>query len=228
MYYIIISSPSGGGKTTICNMLLQNPKSPIYQNVTFSISATTRQKRIHETDGKEYFFHSKEEFQQMIQNNELLEYANVCGNLYGTPLKGISTEKHTIFDIDYQGFRQIKQNGKNKKIGIFLLPPSIDALQKRLENRGDISSENIKIRMENAIEEIMHSHEYDFILTNASIEKTFEMVCSIIKYIILHNEDSYYPKICQITNDIKKTNINNISSYLNESLNITEICTSLK
>jgi guanylate kinase len=222
MYYIIISSPSGGGKTTICNMLLSNKNSPIYGNVSFSISATTRPKRQHEVHGREYFFLSKEEFGIMINNNEFLEYANVCGNLYGTPLKGVVEYHHTLFDIDYQGFEQISRNGKAKIISIFLLPPSLKELEQRLQNRGDISQSVINERMQNALEEISHSQKYDYILTNFNIQTTFQMVCKIVDYTIHGNDDILHKNAISLANLIKGFSNKNVELYLKEALKVTQ------
>ncbi len=219
MSYIVVSSPSGGGKTTICNMLLQDTRSPIFQNVSFSISATTRPKREHETDGFEYFFLSSDEFNDMIGRGEFLEYATVCGNLYGTPLRGIAKNKHTLFDVDYQGFEQINRNVAEKPINIFLLPPSMMDLQQRLENRGDIKSNIIRARMQNALEEISHSQKYDYILTNYDVEYTFQMVVNIVYNNI--NCDTTQ-KMSDMTSTIKMLDCNNVDEYLKSALKITQ------
>ena len=222
MYYIVISSPSGGGKTTICNMLLSDNNSPIYSNVSFSISATTRPRRQHEVHGREYFFLSKEEFTTMIDNNEFLEYANVCGNLYGTPLKGVAKNHHTLFDIDYQGFEQINHNGKEKIMSIFLLPPSLEELEQRLQNRGDISQNVINERMQNALEEISHSQKYDYILTNFNIQTTFQMVCKIVDYTIHNKDDILHTNAISLANLIKGFSNKNVELYLREALKVTQ------
>ncbi len=224
MHYIIISSPSGGGKTTICNMLLQNDASPIYNNVSFSISATTRPKRTHELHGREYFFLSSEEFNKMIAKDEFLEYATVCGNLYGTPLGGVSKQTHTLFDIDYQGFEQIQNHCRKYSkplLSIFLLPPSLDVLEKRLQGRGDISADVIHVRMENAISEILQSQKYDFILTNIDIQATFITVCSIVESVVCGGKKSPI-KAEYISRGIRNFAITNVNSYLSEALKITK------
>jgi guanylate kinase len=227
MHYIVISSPSGGGKTTICNMLLQNEVSPIYNNVSFSISATTRPKREHELHGREYFFLSHNEFNSMIAKDEFLEYATVCGNLYGTPIKGVSKEKHTLFDIDFQGFEQIQSHCKKYQkplLSIFLLPPSLDVLRQRLQSRGDIRSDVIEARMENAISEILHSQKYDFILTNHNISSTFANVSNIVKSVVCNSRE-VSANVQSIANSIRNIVIaNDINSYLNEALKITKGC----
>lgn len=219
--YIIISSPSGGGKTTICNMLTREEESPLYGNASFSISATTRQKRTHETNGKEYFFHTKEEFEEMIKQGEFLEYATICGNHYGTPLKGISQNSHTLFDIDHQGFEQILAKKPNKVLSIFLLPPSLHELRKRLEFRGDISNDIINQRMENAVEEISKSQKYRYILVNKDLQTTFKTVCSIIQFELENNTQNKFQILAQ---SIKRCKISEIDTFLTEAAKITELC----
>lgn len=221
MAFIIISSPSGGGKTTICNMLMGEGASPIFGNVKFSVSTTTRQKRKHETDGKEYFFTSKAKFQKMVNNGEFLEYATVCENYYGTRLASISKTNHTLFDIDFQGFLQIKNNKKTEKlVNIFLLPPSLSQLQERLNVRGDVNQEDIKLRMENAIEEILHCKEYDYILTNYNIKTTFAMVCGVLKNQIFG--ESLNGSIERLTHTIKNTSLEDVDLFLERSLKETQ------
>lgn len=221
MHFIVISSPSGGGKTTICNMLMSDSRSPVANQVKFSISATTRQKRGNETDGKEYFFLSSDEFSHMVSKNEFLEHAQICGNFYGTPKSEISKTHHTLFDIDFQGFIQIKKNAQNNLLSIFLLPPSLNALQNRLEQRGDISKEIIHERMQNAILDISHSKNYEYIITNNTIEETFQVVCSIVDFKINGNENSTHTKILQNSQLIQKLQTDNVEEYLKEA----QLCT---
>lgn len=176
---IIISSPSGGGKTTISKKLLQDSSSPIFGKARFSISVTTRQKRGEEIDGKDYFFVSDEEFHNMVERGEFLEYATIFGHMYGTPRKGISQEMHTIFDIDFQGYNQVKE--KIDVVSIFLLPPSLESLKERIKNRGDIDTVEINRRIGNASTEIEQAKNYDYIILNNDIQKAFEEICSIIQ-----------------------------------------------
>ncbi len=224
MYFIVISSPSGGGKTTICNMLINEKSSPIFNQVKFSISATTRQKRGEETNGKEYFFLSKEEFSQMIAKKQLLEYAEICGNFYGTPLKEISKTHHTLFDIDFQGFIQINENIPQNILSIFLLPPSLEALKSRLTNRGDIPTEIIEGRMKNAILDISHSKHYEYILTNNTIEETFKAICTIIDFKINGEKGLSHKQIQKNSKKIQSLQTENVENYLKEALNTTSLC----
>lgn len=177
-FLIVISSPSGGGKTTICKKLLQDPTSPLYQKAEFSISATTRKPRLGEIEGKDYFFLSREVFEEKIQKKDFLEHADVFGNLYGTLKSQISTTKHTLFDIDVQGHKQIKQNVK--ALSFFLLPPSIDTLKKRIQSRGDLSKEEIERRLATVSTEVSCAQSYDYILINETIETTFSIISGII------------------------------------------------
>lgn len=176
---IVISSPSGGGKTTLCKRLLNDPASPLYNEAEFSISATTRSIRPGEIDGKDYFFISLEVFKQMVDSNQFLEYAFIFNNFYGTPLFGVSKTQHTIFDIDYQGHHQLK--GKRKSVSIFLMPPSIETLKERIKKRGDLSPDEINLRIEKAPIEMKEAAKYDYSIINDSLEVTFQSACLIIK-----------------------------------------------
>lgn len=167
----------------MCKKLMNDERSPLYERAVFSISATTRKIRASEVDGVDYFFLTREEFEVKIRNNEFLEHATVFDNLYGTPTFGISKEKHTIFDIDYQGQVQIKS--KAECLSIFLIPPSIDALQKRIYNRGDIMPADLEKRVLKAPTEIENAINYDYIVLNDNIEQAFLDVCGIIKSALL-------------------------------------------
>ena len=225
MHFIIISSPSGGGKTTLCNMLMNNHSSPVESKVKFSISATTRQKRDHETHGKEYFFLTKENFQAMILQNEFLEYAEICGNFYGTPKSKISKTHNTLFDIDFQGFIQINEHSANNLLSIFLLPPSLATLQGRLEHRGDIPQSVINDRMQNAILDISHSKNYEYIITNHTIDSTFAQICAIIDFKINGVASKIHDSTLQNTAFIQKLNTQNVDEYLKEAQLCTKPCT---
>lgn len=222
MYLIIISSPSGGGKSTICNMIMSNANSPLFGNVEFSISVTTRPKRAHETHGKEYYFVTKDDFKTMIKNGHFLEWAEIFGNMYGTLKNNISKEKHTLFDIDFQGHQQIISSRLPNIFSIFLLPPSLDVLQRRLELRGDISAEVITRRIAGAGTEISYAHEYSYILTNQKVENTFAMCAAIIDYTINGHTTKISQNVLEITKKIKNLNTDNINDYLKEALKITE------
>lgn len=177
---IIISSPSGTGKTTICKKLLEFDK-----NIHLSVSVTTRKIRKNEVDGVDYFFRSKKEFLNYKSENSFIESALVFENYYGT-LKSEVTERlkngiDVLIDIDWQGTRQITKAMKGNLVKIFLLPPSIDELKKRLSERNSDSINEIDFRMSNALKEIKHYDEYDYVLINKNLEETFYNVLKIVE-----------------------------------------------
>ena len=177
---VILSSPSGAGKTSIARALVEENK-----NFLFSVSATTRKSRPGEVNGREYHFLTVDEFRERINDGQFLEHAKVFGNLYGTPLEpvmeSINDGKDLIFDVDWQGGKQIRSSSLSKfVISIFILPPSIKALQERLMKRAQDSSETVKDRMTKSIGEIMHWKEYDYVIVNNNFEKTLHEVKSII------------------------------------------------
>jgi len=177
---VILSSPSGAGKTSIARALVEENK-----NCLFSVSATTRKSRPGEVNGREYHFLTINEFEERIDNGQFLEHAKVFGNLYGTPLQpvleSINNGKDLIFDVDWQGGKQIRGSSLSKfVISIFILPPSIKALQQRLMKRAQDSSDIVKDRMRKSIGEIMHWKEYDYVIVNTNFEQTLNEVKSII------------------------------------------------
>ena len=177
---VILSSPSGAGKTSIARALVEENKSFL-----FSVSATTRKSRPGEVNGREYHFLTVDEFREKINDGQFLEHAKVFGNLYGTPLEpvmeSINDGKDLIFDVDWQGGKQIRSSSLSKfVISIFILPPSIKALQERLMKRAQDSSETVKDRMTKSIGEIMHWKEYDYVIVNNDFEQTLNEVKSII------------------------------------------------
>ena len=177
---VILSSPSGAGKTSIARALVEENK-----NFLFSVSATTRKSRPGEINGREYHFLTVNEFRERINDGQFLEHAKVFGNLYGTPLEpvmeSINDGKDLIFDVDWQGGKQIRSSSLSKfVISIFILPPSIKALQERLMKRAQDSSETVKDRMTKSIGEIMHWKEYDYVIVNNNFEQTLHEVKSII------------------------------------------------
>ena len=177
---VILSSPSGAGKTSIARALVEENK-----NFLFSVSATTRKSRPGEVNGREYHFLTVNEFRERVDNGQFLEHAKVFGNLYGTPLEpvmeSINDGKDLIFDVDWQGGKQIRSSSLSKfVISIFILPPSIKALQERLMKRAQDSSETVKDRMTKSIGEIMHWKEYDYVIVNNNFEQTLHEVKSII------------------------------------------------
>ena len=180
-FLIIISSPSGAGKSTLCKMVVQND--PLTK---LSISATTRSQRPQEVDGQNYFFIDEEKFVQMVDSNDFVEHANVFGNYYGTPKKmvedALKNGSEVIFDIDWQGARQIReQYDSDSVISIFILPPSLEELERRLRNRAQDPEEVVQQRMNKAKDEISHYHEYDYVLINDDLNATYSKIKSIIE-----------------------------------------------
>lgn len=181
----VISSPSGGGKTSLIKKLLEDPRS---EGTVLSISHTTREKRLNEKDGVDYFFTDKKSFEDKIKKNDFLEYASVFDNYYGTSQETVNTlvsqGKTVILELDWQGAKQVKS--KIPCYLIFLLPPSIDDLKKRLIDRNLDESEIIEKRINEAKNEISNSEIYDFLILNDN----FEMALQDLKSIILDRCDS--------------------------------------
>ncbi|TNE61999.1 MAG: guanylate kinase [Alphaproteobacteria bacterium] len=177
---LVMSSPSGAGKTTLTRRLLEEEGG----NMVMSVSATTRAPRPGEVDGKDYFFVTHERFREMMEHNELLEHAVVFENRYGTPRGPVQTAliqgKDVIFDIDWQGTQQLEQNAAQDLVRIFILPPSIDALERRLHTRAQDSDETVRKRMAQAGSEISHWNEYDYILVNDDLDHTFAQLKTIL------------------------------------------------
>lgn len=180
-FVIIISSPSGAGKTTLCRMLVQND--PL---IKLSISTTTRPKRPQEISNQDYVFVSQEEFNKLRDNDEFLEYAKVFNNFYASPKKMVIDEMNkghiVLFDIDWQGARQIKEKlPKDSVVSIFILPPSLPELERRLRARAQDSEEIVQQRMNEALHEISHYHEYDFVLINDDLDNSLKKIRSIVE-----------------------------------------------
>ena len=180
----VISSPSGGGKTSLIKKLLEDPRS---EGTVLSISHTTRKKRLNEKDGVDYFFTDKKSFEDKIKKNDFLEYATVFDNYYGSSQETVNTlvsqGKTVILELDWQGAKQVKS--KIPCYLIFLLPPSIDDLKKRLIDRNLDESEIIEKRINEAKNEISNSEIYDFLILNDN----FEMALQDLKSIILDRCD---------------------------------------
>jgi len=176
---LVISSPSGTGKTTICKKLLEYDK-----NIHLSVSVTTRKKRKNEVEGIDYYFRSKKDFLNLKSQNSFIENALVFENYYGTlkseVLEQLENGIDVLIDIDWQGTRQITQAMKGNLIKIFLLPPSIDELKKRLSKRNSDSIKEINFRMSKALKEIKHFDEYDYVLVNDNLDNTFQKIVKII------------------------------------------------
>ena len=175
----VISSPSGGGKTSLIRKLLEDPRS---EGTVLSISHTTRKKRLNEKDGVDYFFTDKKSFEDKIKKNDFLEYATVFDNYYGTSQETVNTlvsqGKTVILELDWQGAKQVKS--KIPCYLIFLLPPSIDDLKKRLIDRNLDESEIIEKRIKEAKNEISNSKIYDFLILNDNFEMALQDLKSII------------------------------------------------
>jgi guanylate kinase len=174
-----MSSPSGAGKTTLSRKLLAADR-----NITMSVSVTTRSPRPGEDEGKDYYFINKERFAQMRDRNELLEWAEVFGNYYGTPRKpveeALAKGRDVLFDIDWQGTQQLAQAMEDDLVRVFILPPSADELQNRLINRAQDSSSVVAKRMAEASQEISHWPEYDYVIINDDIEESHRQVMAVL------------------------------------------------
>ena len=198
---LVISSPSGTGKTTICKKLVEYDK-----NIHLSVSVTTRKKRKNEVEGIDYYFRSKKDFLNLKSQNSFIENALVFENYYGTlkseVLEQLENGIDVLIDIDWQGTRQITEAMKGNLIKIFLLPPSIDELKKRLSKRNSDSIKEINFRMSKALKEIKHYDEYDYVLVNNNIDNTFQKIIKILEV-----ERLKLPKQLYIYDFVKKLNL---------------------
>jgi len=185
---IILSSPSGAGKTTLVKKISKE------KNYKISISHTTREPRANEIDGKDYFFVSKNKFEELIRENAFLEYANVFKNLYGSTKKQVFAElkkgNNVLFDIDWQGTNQIKNQTLNYDLlTFFILPPSRKVLHDRLISRGEKNKDVIEMRMQQFEKDIQQWKEYDFVVVNEDLEKCFNEIIGYIENKINYNKD---------------------------------------
>lgn len=177
---IILSSPSGAGKSTLSRMLLDWDPS-----LRFSVSATTRDPRSGETDGREYYFKTRDAFQKLVDTGGMLEHAVVFDNMYGSPKEpvesAVSKGIDVVFDVDWQGGQQIRASAMaNDVVSIFILPPSIMELERRLNARGQDSAEVVAKRMSKAKDEISHWKEYEYLIVNDDLQQSFETLKSIL------------------------------------------------
>ncbi len=176
---IVLSSPSGAGKTTLTRHLLKNNA-----DMVMSVSATTRSPRPSEIDGQDYYFVSKNIFSKMIEEQQFLEHAKVFDNYYGTPRgpveEALADGQDVIFDIDWQGAQQLTQAAADDLVKIFILPPDMRELEKRLRSRAQDSESVIAKRMSKSEAEISHWAEYDYVIVNADIDVAIAELCSII------------------------------------------------
>lgn len=175
----ILSSPSGAGKSTIARMLLEAD-----DQIALSVSVTTRPARPGEVDGKDYHFIDEAEFHRLVEENALLEWAKVFGHYYGTPKaqvkQGLREGQDFLFDIDWQGTQQLYQRAEGDVVRVFILPPSLDELHRRLRSRNTDSEEVIAGRMARAQDEISHWDGYDFVVINDNVTSCFEKVRQIL------------------------------------------------
>ena len=178
---IILSSPSGAGKSTLAKRLMAWDDS-----LKFSVSATTRPARQGEVDGRDYYFRTRDAFEEMVANGEMLEHAEVFGNLYGSPKGPVESAmnegRDTLFDIDWQGGQQIRRSSLSKDVvSIFILPPSIADLESRLRGRGQDSEDVIADRMAKSRDEISHWGEYDYVIVNGDVDVAEAELKTILK-----------------------------------------------
>jgi len=177
---LVLSSPSGAGKTTISRALLADDP-----DLSMSVSATTRNPRPGEVEGQDYYFMEPVDFNLLINKGELLEHAKVFGNYYGTPSApvrdALAAGKDILFDIDWQGTQQLAQKAGEDLVSVFVLPPSTKALERRLRSRAQDSDEVVAQRMSKASEEISHWAEYDYVVVNDDVERCIEEVKAILR-----------------------------------------------
>lgn len=193
---IILSSPSGAGKTTLVKKISKE------KNYKISISHTTREPRNNEIDGVDYFFVKQENFETLIQENAFLEHANVFKNMYGSTkeqvFKNLKNGFNVLFDIDWQGAQQIKKQTLNYKlISFFILPPSKEILLERLVTRGESNNEIIQMRMKQFDKDVLHWEEYDYVVINQDLDKCYNEIIGYLENTLKYDKS-------KIKNHIKK------------------------
>lgn len=176
---LVLSSPSGAGKTTLSRRLLESDS-----GITLSVSATTRAKRPAEVQGRDYYFVSQAEFDAMAKRGEFLEHATVFGNSYGTPRapvdKALAEGRDVLFDIDWQGTQQVREKAREDLVSVFILPPSREALLERLKTRAQDSAEVVAARMAKANGEMSHWAEYDYVVVNDDVVRALAQIETIL------------------------------------------------
>ena len=176
---LVLSSPSGAGKTTIARAILRADR-----ELAMSVSITTRSPRPGEEHGKDYYFVSDGEYHRMVAANELLEHARVFDNFYGTPghhvEKELAAGRDVMFDIDWQGTQQLKAGARDDLVSVFILPPSVKELERRLRGRAQDTEEVMLRRMARAADEMSHWPEYDYVVVNQNVDESIEQVKSIL------------------------------------------------
>jgi len=177
---MVLSSPSGAGKTTLARALREADP-----DIGMSVSVTTRPPRPGEVDGEDYYFVDEARFAHMRDNNELLEWARVFDNFYGTPRADVEASvaagHDVLFDIDWQGAQQLSQKMKHDVVRVFILPPSVGALSERLSKRAQDSDDVVRRRMEKASAEISHWPEYDYVIVNADLDSSLQGLVAILR-----------------------------------------------
>ena len=175
---LVLSSPSGAGKTTLSRMLLDDPA------ITLSISVTTRPQRPGEKDGAHYHFIDRARFDAMVKNQELLEWAEVFGHRYGTPRapveQALAAGRDVLFDIDWQGTQQVREKARSDLVSVFVLPPSAGELERRLHTRAQDPDDVIRARMAKASDEMSHWAEYDYVIVNRQLKDAFAELRAIL------------------------------------------------
>lgn len=178
-FMLVLSSPSGAGKTAISRHILNTQ-----EDISLSISVTTRKARPGEINGRDYWFVDEPTFEGMVQRNEFLEHARFCGNSYGTPRepvrRALEDGKDILFDIEWQGTQQIAENAREDLVTVFILPPSMKELERRLFSRAQDSEETVRKRMSIAAAEMSHWNEYDYVIINENFEESVKNVESVI------------------------------------------------
>jgi guanylate kinase len=182
----VLSSPSGAGKTTLTRRLLAAKEANSHPpDITLSISVTTREARLGEEHGQDYYFVSPDEYEKMVKQDAFLEHATVFDHNYGTPANNVMAHLEqgidVIFDIDWQGTRQLAERVRKDLVSVFILPPSMEELERRLRARAKDSEEIIQRRMSKAVSEISHWQEYDYVLINNDLEDTLHKVTQILE-----------------------------------------------
>jgi guanylate kinase len=176
---LVLSSPSGAGKTTLSRRLIESDR-----GVVMSVSATTRPKRPNETDGRDYFFLSRETFEAWRSRGDFLEQATVFGQQYGTPAKpvfeALRQGQDVLFDIDWQGTQQLKERVRDDLVSVFVLPPSHGELERRLKSRAQDPEDVVAARMARAADEISHWPEYDYVIVNNDLDRALDDVKSVL------------------------------------------------
>ena len=176
---LVLSSPSGAGKTTLSRRLLQSDA-----GISLSVSVTTRRPRPGEQDGRDYRFITRQQFDAMVERGELMEWAEVFDNYYGTPrapvMAALADGRDVMFDIDWQGTQQLREKARGDLVSIFILPPSIPELERRLHTRAQDDFETIHRRMAKAADEMSHWAEYDYVVINRDIDRGFTDIQTIL------------------------------------------------